>query len=56
MKGNESSTVYVSDENLLIIRPVGVTSKNFMFAYNKNINESYKTVVLIYNKIYIEIM
>lgn len=32
IKGRESSTVYVSDEKRLRMRPVGVLSKNFIFA------------------------
>lgn len=32
MNGRESSTVYVSDENLLMIRPAGVMSKNLTLA------------------------
>jgi len=40
MKGNESSIVYVSDENLLRIRPRGDTSKNLMVAC-KQINSDY---------------
>ena len=36
MNGRESSTVYTSDENLLIILPVAVVSKNAIGAYNNS--------------------
>jgi len=32
--GRESSTEYMSEENRLMIRPIGVPSKNVIGAYN----------------------